>query len=288
MDLTLQMFNWQFSKLKSDKNVIRSARQLYRDLYNLAKEKGYCFATNRYLAEEYGVAKETVSRWVSSLKRQGYIDTEEIRDDYKRVIERRIYILKPKDMTFSSNEATSENENSFKSSIGIDENVKENKKLLHLKQEEEKKSNLSDSIFNAFKLMNQSISANEEYILSVFDKLYGTDFVLFAIEKSSHADYKIAYIRTLLSDWKNKNIQYIRTLLSDWKNKNIQSTSELITKITPFSKNKSNYARKIIRKELVPDWLKYSSQPQQSKPLTHEDQLKINRMKELQKQMLNF
>lgn len=273
MDLTLQMFNWQFSKLKSDKNVIRSARQLYRDLYNLAKEKGYCFATNRYLAEEYGVAKETVSRWVSSLKRQGYIDTEEIRDDYKRVIERRIYILKPKDMTFSSNEATSENENSFKSSIGIDENVKENKKLLHLKQEEEKKSNLSDSIFNAFKLMNQSISANEEYILSVFEKLYGTDFVLFAIEKSSHADYKIAYIRTLLSDWKNKNIQ---------------STSELITKITPFSKNKSNYARKIIRKELVPDWLKYSSQPQQSKPLTHEDQLKINRMKELQKQMLNF
>ncbi len=277
MELTLQFFNWQFSKLKTDKNVIRSARQLYRDLFNLSQEKGYCFATNRYLAEEYGVAKETISRWVSSLKKQGYIDTEEIRDEYKRIIERRIYILKPKDMTFSSDETTSENENSFKSSIGIDEIVKENKELLHLKQEEETTPNLSTSIFNAFQLINQTVTPNEKHILSIFEKLYGTEFVLFAIEKSSHANCKIAYIRTLLSDWKNKNIQ---------------SPSELITKFSPFSKNKSqnksNYSRKVIRKELVPDWLKQQPQPQQSKTLTHEDQLKIDRMKELQKQLLNF
>lgn len=276
MSLALQMFNWQFSKLKSDRNVIRSARQLYRDLFNLSQEKGYCYATNRYLADEYEVAKETVSRWISSLKKQGYIDVEEIRDEYKRVIERRIYILKPKDMTFSDSEITSENEKNFKSSIGIDENVKENKELLPLKQEEEK-TNLSPSIFNAFELVNQSVSPNEKHILSIFEKIYGTEFVLFAIEKASHADCKIAYIRTLLSDWKSKNIH---------------SISELLKQI-PLLKNKSQkqyqtkYPRKIIRKELVPTWLN-QPQPKKSQTLTDEDQLKINRMKELQKQLLNF
>ena len=278
MDLTLQMFNWQVSKLKTDKNVIRSARQLYRDLFNLAKEKGYCFATNRYLAEEYGVAKETISRWVSSLRDQGYVDTEEIRDKHKRVIERRIYILKPKDMTFSDTEMNTEtepkNENSFKSSIGIDENVKENKELLHSKQEEDTPQ-LSTSILDLFKNVNQSVNSNEKHILSIFEKIYGTEFVLFAIEKSSHADCKLAYIRTLLSDWKERNIQ---------------SIAELITKFNPLknkSQNKSNYSRKIIRQELVPDWLNQpQQQPSTTHELTEEDQAKINRMKELQQQLL--
>ncbi len=275
MDLTLEMFNWQISKLKSDKQVIRSAKQLYRDLYNLAKEKGYCFATNRYLAEEYEVAKETVSRWVSSLKNQGYIDTEEIRDKHKRVIERRIYILKPKDMSFSHDEITTENENSFKSSIGIDENVKENKELLPLKQEEENTINLSAQILSTFESLNTSITPNEKNILSLFEQKYGTELVLYAIEKSAHADCKIAYIRTLLADWKSKNIK---------------TTDELIKKFTFFPKKQlSKYPKKVIRKELVPDWLKNNSQESpKSNDFTEDDQQKINRMKELQEKLLNL
>ncbi len=274
MNLTLEMFNWQISKLKSDKQVIRSAKQLYRDLYNLSKEKGYCFATNRYLAEEYAVAKETISRWVSSLKKFGYIDIEEIRDKYKRVIERRIYILKPKDMDFSRDEIKSENENSFKSSIGIDENVKDNKELLPLKQEEENKINVSNQILNAFELLNTSITPNEKNILSIFEKKHGTELVLYAIERSAHADCKIAYIRTLLADWKSKNIK---------------STAELIKKFNLFSPKQSfKYPKKVIRKELVPEWLNKPYESSKSTDLNEDDQQKINRMKELQEQLLNF
>lgn len=48
---------------------------LYGEITALANQRGYCFATNGYFAKLYGVAKGTVSKWVSNLEKEGFIIT---------------------------------------------------------------------------------------------------------------------------------------------------------------------------------------------------------------------
>lgn len=44
-------------------------RLLYGEITALTSKKGYCFATNRYFANLYNVTIETISRWISHLKK---------------------------------------------------------------------------------------------------------------------------------------------------------------------------------------------------------------------------
>lgn len=67
-------------------------RLLYGEITSLLNKEGYCFASNRYFAELYGVIQGTVSRWISNLEKCGFIKVLLIRDDNKQIIERRIYI----------------------------------------------------------------------------------------------------------------------------------------------------------------------------------------------------
>ena len=49
-------------------------------------------ATNRYLAEKLKVKSNTVSSWITDLKRKGFIKVELIRNEKKQIIQRRIYL----------------------------------------------------------------------------------------------------------------------------------------------------------------------------------------------------
>ena len=62
----------------------------------LCNERGYCWATNRYFAELYGVEKETISRWVASLVKGGYVTIETIyKEGTKEVLQRQIRLADP-------------------------------------------------------------------------------------------------------------------------------------------------------------------------------------------------
>lgn len=74
------------------KNLKYPERLLYGEITSLINKEGYCFATNRYFAELYGVIKETVSRWISNLEKLGFIKVVLIRNENNQVIQRRIYI----------------------------------------------------------------------------------------------------------------------------------------------------------------------------------------------------
>ena len=54
---------------------------------------GYCYATNRYFANLYGVTNGTVSKWLAHLQEKGYITIEVKRNEKQEVIGRNIYIV---------------------------------------------------------------------------------------------------------------------------------------------------------------------------------------------------
>ena len=80
------------AEIRYNKNLKAIEKLMYGEITALANKEGYCFAKNKYFAELFDVANNTVSRWISNLEKQGYIKIVIIRNDRKQVIERRIYI----------------------------------------------------------------------------------------------------------------------------------------------------------------------------------------------------
>jgi DNA-binding transcriptional regulator YhcF (GntR family) len=78
-------------------NLKPNAKLLYGEITALSGKLGYCYASNNYFAELYGVSKNTVSRWISDLNKLGFINIEVERNEKKQVIKRRIGIIQKDD-----------------------------------------------------------------------------------------------------------------------------------------------------------------------------------------------
>lgn len=79
--------------VRYDKNLSANAKLLYGEITCLCNQRGYCWAQNRYFANLYGVSPKTVSSWISSLVKAGYIYLEmTYKDGTKEIDERRLYL----------------------------------------------------------------------------------------------------------------------------------------------------------------------------------------------------
>lgn len=80
--------------IRYDKNITPNAKLLYAEITALCNEKGYCWASNAYFAELYGVSKTSISNWISSLQKNGYISVDMIyKENSKEIQNRCIRIL---------------------------------------------------------------------------------------------------------------------------------------------------------------------------------------------------
>ena len=83
--------NVRYSSLKPN------AKLLYGEITALSNKLGFCFASNTYFADLYGVSKNTISSWISDLKKVGFITVDIERNDRKQIVKRCIGITKIND-----------------------------------------------------------------------------------------------------------------------------------------------------------------------------------------------
>ena len=75
-----------------NKELKANEKLLYAIITSLACKEGYCFASNKYLAEKLNVNPKTVSSWISDLRDKDFIIVELIRNGNNQIIQRKIYI----------------------------------------------------------------------------------------------------------------------------------------------------------------------------------------------------
>lgn len=79
--------------VRSDKRLTADMMILYSDITALCTKHGYCWAKNSYFVELHNVSENTISRWLQTLEKCGYIARKLIyRDGTKMVQQRRIYL----------------------------------------------------------------------------------------------------------------------------------------------------------------------------------------------------
>ena len=83
------------ANIRYDKNLRDKAKLLYGEITALCNEKGYCWATNEYFANLYGVSKTTVSTLISELIENNYIYSEIIyKEGSKEILNRYLKLFK--------------------------------------------------------------------------------------------------------------------------------------------------------------------------------------------------
>lgn len=80
------------SDVRYCKNLEANAKLLYGEITCLTQKEGYCWASNHYFAELYGVCERTVTNWLQSLEENGFIEihTEKVGMRW----DRKIFIVK--------------------------------------------------------------------------------------------------------------------------------------------------------------------------------------------------
>ena len=119
------------ANVRYDKNITPNAKLLYAEITALCNDKGYCWAGNAYFAELYGVTKTSISNWISSLQKNGYIDVQLIYKENSKEIQSR-------HISITNNIPIQNNLYTYTKNIvgGIQKNFTDNTKIINTKKDE--------------------------------------------------------------------------------------------------------------------------------------------------------
>ena len=82
------------ANVRYDLDLPANAKLLYGEITALCNERGYCWATNTYFAELYGVSKISISKWIKKLIEKKYIFSEIVyKEGSKEILNRYLKLV---------------------------------------------------------------------------------------------------------------------------------------------------------------------------------------------------
>ncbi len=81
------------ASVRYSKELSPNAKLLYGEITSLCNKNGYCWASNEYFANLYGVKKATISEWISLLVKHGFLLREIIYKEGSQEIDKRVLRL---------------------------------------------------------------------------------------------------------------------------------------------------------------------------------------------------
>lgn len=248
-----------FNKLEMCKELTTTQRILIKKIHLLSKNEGFCYASNKGLANMMGMSASGIAKVVTRLVELGFINRVITKENGN---ERHITLTKKCiEMFKKCVESTKNAGNNIKPK---NKPKKDNKKQ-QPKPNEQKIINVSDEVKTVLK-----------------DKLNLTaDETIEKLEQDKGSNEVIACI----------NHVYANVVVN--KGQTIGSTNYLVTVFENGFTSKYRGSN-VVRKEMVPDWLKENNESWENindqeikvNKLSDEDVQKIERMKILQKQLL--
>ena len=235
--------NWDAilpAKVRYDSRLKGEAKVLYSEILLLSSQKGYCYATDKYLAESYSSSQRSINRHIASLKKLGYIKIETKRQG-KRVTERRIYPLElPKMAIADTEKGTAKIGDTYQGSkenftrgidkignrgidkIGVVNDSNSNESNINKEIEKEGQST-SDcpTPFIEFKNLywyeNKlgSLDGKLKLLLDKYLTSLPVNVIQYAIDKTAKKDNlksSYGYLKKVLEDYQTKNIQTLDDL----------------------------------------------------------------------------
>ena len=76
--------------VRYDKDLPPMAKLLYGEITCLTQKNGFCWATNSYFADLYGMSKDRISKLIGILEKKGYISVYVERNEKNEVVKRYI------------------------------------------------------------------------------------------------------------------------------------------------------------------------------------------------------
>lgn len=77
------------ANVRYDESLPPNAKLLYGEITALCNVEGYCWASNKYFAELYGVSVISISKWINALADRGYISSQIIYKEGTKQIDKR-------------------------------------------------------------------------------------------------------------------------------------------------------------------------------------------------------
>lgn len=82
------------SEVRYNQNLTPNAKLLYAEITALINMNGECFASNKYFADLYGKSKTTISKWVSELVKEGFVEVKLTYKEGTKEIDKRYIQIK--------------------------------------------------------------------------------------------------------------------------------------------------------------------------------------------------
>lgn len=206
------------AEIRYDNRLSSLEKLLCAEITALSSKYGYCFATNNYFADLYGISKDTVSKRINHIKEIGHLEVQLLYEN-KQVVGRK---MKIKQLPFNPIDEKADTPIDEKIDTPIDENVLgNNTRVNNIKSNRDDVQNSIDYINHNLEMITSPMKIQEiEYL----------------VNDIKNQKLEIVKVATDYCKENRKGINYLIKVLTNWINENIDTKEKAEDKIKPKTK----------------------------------------------------